>query len=156
MAKYQVKAMLNAPSEEGYNQTNDPKAYGDYQILTTAFEHNNMDVIEFVLNNYRYEGGAIEEHKSDMNIIIENNYDGFILLEKIEENFEDKLKQANENITTLVNRVVALTTLNVAECFKITILGGNRDCPDDTSCNYCNHKSKERYRKMLLEEYLVK
>ena len=152
MAKYQVKAMLNAPSEEGYNQTNDPKAYGDYQILTTAFEHNNMDVMQFVLNNYRYEGGAIEEHNADVNVFIEGNGDCFILLERI----DDKLSQANENIAVLVNEIVALKTTDIGHCFKRTLFDEPIDCPSDTSCGRCNHLTKERYRKMLMEQYIVK
>lgn len=152
MAKYQVKAMLNAPSEEGYYQTNDPKAYGDYQILTTAFEHNNMDVMQFVLNNYRYEGGPIEEHKADVNVLIENNDDAFILLERI----DDKLSQANDNIAELVNEIVALKTTDIGHCFKRTLFGEERDCPDDFSCGRCNHLTKKRYQKMLMEQYIVK
>lgn len=151
MAKYQVKAMLNAPSEEGYNQTNDPKAYGDYQILTTAFEHNNFDVMQFVLNNYRYEGGAIEEHKADVNILIEGNGDCFVLLERI----DDKLSQANENIAVLVNEVVALKTMDCGNCFKRTLLGEERNCPSDVNCGRCNHWAKERYRAMLMAQYIV-
>lgn len=152
MAKYQVKAMLNAPSEEGYNQTNDPKAYGDYRILTTAFEHNNMDVMEFVLNNYRYEGGAIEEHTADVNVLIEGNGECFILLERI----DDKLNQANDNIAELVNEIVVLKTMDSGNCFKCTLFGEERDCPDAFSCGRCNHLTKERYRKMLMAQYIVK
>lgn len=152
MAKYQVKAMLNAPSEEGYNQTNDPKAYGDYQILTTAFEHNDMDVMQFVLNNYRYEGGAIEEHNADVNVLIESNGDCFILLERI----DDKLNQANENIVELVNKIVALKTMDGGNCFKCTLFDEERDCPNDINCCRCNYLSKERYRKMLMAKYIVK
>lgn len=150
MAKYQVKAMLNAPSEEGYNQTNDPKAYGDYQILTTAFEHNDMDVMQFVLNKYRYEGGAIEEHNAEVNVLIEGNGDCFILLERI----DGKLHQANENIAELVNKIVALETMDDGNCFKCTLFGEERDC--DINCCRCNYLSKERYRKMLMEKYIVK
>ena len=152
MAKYQVKAMLNAPSEEGYNQTNDPKAYGDYQILTTAFEHNNMDVVQFVLNNYRYEGGAIEEHNADVNVLIEGNDDCFILLERI----DDKLNQANENIADLVNKIVGLATMDSGKCFKCTLFGEEKGCSTDVTCGRCNHLTKERYRKMLLAQYIVK
>ena len=152
MAKYQVKAMLNAPSEEGYNQTNDAKAYGDYQILTTAFEHNNMDVMQFVLDNYRYEGGAIEEHNADVNVLIEGNGDCFILLERI----DDKLNQANKNIAELVDTIVALDTTNYSNCYKVTLLGEGRDCPSDVSCDTCNYLSKELYRQKLLEQYIVK
>lgn len=151
MAKYQVKAMLNAPSEEGYNQANDPKAYGDYQILTAAFEHNNMAVMQFVLDNYRYEGGAIEEHNVDVNVLIEGNGDGFILLERI----DDKLSQANENIAKLVNEIVALETTDNGKCFKRTLFGEG-GCPSDANCGRCNRLSKERYHKMLMAQYIVK
>ena len=152
MAKYQVKALLNAPSEESYNQTNDPKAYGDYQILTTAFEHNNMDVMQFVLNNYRYEGGPIEEHKADVNVLIENDDDCFILLERI----DDKLNQANDNIAELVKTIVDLDTMNSGNCFKCTLFGEERDCPNDISCNMCNFLTKKRYHQKLLNKYIVK
>jgi hypothetical protein len=144
--------MLNAPSEEGYNQTNDANAYGDYQILTTAFEHNNRDVMQFVLNKYRYEGGAIEEHNADVNVLIENNDDCFILLERI----DDKLNQANKNIAELVDTIVALDTRNYSNCYKVTLLGEKRDCSRDISCDTCNYLSKELYRKKLLEQYIVK
>lgn len=125
MAKYQVKAMLNAPSEEGYNQTNDPKAYGDYQILTTAFEHNNMDVVQFVLNNYRYEGGAIEEHNADVNILIENNDDCFILLERI----EDNLHQLCNDIVVLANEIVSLSTFDNGKLFQTNTICREKRLP---------------------------
>ena len=125
MAKYQVKAMLNAPSEEGYNQTNDPKAYGDYQILTTAFEHNNIDVMQFVLNNYRYEGGAIEEHNADVNVLIEGNDDCFILLERI----DDKLNQLKNDIAELVNEIVSLSTLDNGTLFRTNTICREKRLP---------------------------
>ena len=125
MAKYQVKAMLNAPSEEGYNQTNDPKAYGDYQILTTAFEHNNMDVMQFVLNNYRYEGGPIEEHNADVNVLIEGNDDCFILLERI----DDKLNQLKNDIAELVNEIVSLSTLDNGILFRTNTICREKKLP---------------------------
>lgn len=125
MAKYQVKAMLNAPSEEGYNQTNDPKAYGDYQILTTAFEHNNIDVMQFVLNNYRYEGGPIEEHNADVNVLIEGNDDCFILLERI----DDKLNQLKNDIAELVNEIVSLSTLDNGILFRTNTICREKKLP---------------------------
>ena len=156
MAKYQVKAVLNAPSEEGYTQTTDPQAYADYQILLLAVEHNKNEILEYVLNNYRYEGGPIEEHNSDKDIIIEYNNDGFILLEKIGIDYKDKLYQANENIAKLVNRVVGFATLDCHNCFKVTLFNEDRDCPEDMSCGHCNYLAKERYREMLLDKYIVK
>ena len=125
MAKYQVKAMLNAPSEEGYNQTNDPKAYGDYQILTTAFEHNNIDVMQFVLNNYRYEGGAIEEHNADVNVLIEGNDDCFILLERI----DDKLNQLKDDIAELINEIVSLSALDNGILFRTNTICREKRLP---------------------------
>ena len=83
MAKFQVKAMLLAPSDEGYTCVTDPKAYGDFKILETAYKYNNLDVMELVLNNYRYDNGAVEEHKSDAKTIIEYSGDGFCLLERV-------------------------------------------------------------------------
>lgn len=152
MADYQVKAMLNAPSEEGYNQTNDPKTYGDYQILLTAFDNDNMDVLKFVLDNYRYDDGPIEEHPTDADVIVEYNDDGFILLEKI----DDAISRANENIEMLVDEVVSLKTMDIGNCFKRTLFDEERDCPDAFSCGRCNHLTKERYRQMLLNKYIVK
>lgn len=84
MAKYQVKAMLLAPSDEGYTFVTDPKAYGDYKILQVAYDYNNFDVLEFVLENYRYDNGAIEEHNTDVDVLIEYMGDGFCLMEKVE------------------------------------------------------------------------
>jgi hypothetical protein len=113
-----------------------------------------MDVMQFVLNNYRYDCGAIEEHNADVNAIIEDNGDCFILLERIE--IDEKLNQANDNIAELVNEIVALKTMDSGNCFKFTLFGEERDCPDSFSCGRCNHLTKERYRKMLLAQYIVK
>ena len=85
MAKYQITAMLNAPSAEGYDEVSNPKAYADYKILETAFEYANSDVMCFILENYRYTDGPIEEHKHiNEECIIENNADCFCLLERID------------------------------------------------------------------------
>lgn len=85
MAKYQITAMLNAPSAEGYDEVSDPKAYADYKILETAFEYANIDVMRFILENYRYTDGSIEEHKHiDAEYFIEGNADCFCLLERID------------------------------------------------------------------------
>ena len=111
-----------------------------------------MDVVQFVLNNYRYEGGAIEEHNADVNVLIEGNDDCFILLERI----DDKLNQANENIVELVNEIVGFATMDSGNCFKCTLFGEERDCPKNVSCSKCNHLTKERYREMLLAQYIVK
>lgn len=84
MAKYQVKAMLLAPSEDGYTQQTDPKAFRDFKILEMAFKNEDFDTMQFVLNDYRYDNGSIEEHKDvENNVLIEGNDDAFYLLEKI-------------------------------------------------------------------------
>lgn len=85
MAKYQITAMLNAPSAEGYDEVSDPKAYGDYKILETAFEYANSDVMRFILENYHYTCGPIEEHKNiNAEYFVEGNDDCFCLLERID------------------------------------------------------------------------
>ena len=85
MAKYQITAMLNAPSAEGYDEVSNPKAYGDYKVLETAFEYAKSDIMRFILENYRYDGGPIEEHKYiDAEYFIEGNADCFYLLERID------------------------------------------------------------------------
>lgn len=84
MAKYQVKAMLLAPSEDGYTQQTDPKAFRDFKILEMAYKNEDFDTMQFVLNDYRYDNGSIEEHKDvESNILIEGDDDAFYLLEKI-------------------------------------------------------------------------
>jgi hypothetical protein len=85
MAKYQITAMLNAPSKEGYDEISDPKAYGDYKVLETAFEYAKSDIMRFILENYRYDGGPIEEHKRiDADFFVEGNEDCFCLLERVD------------------------------------------------------------------------
>ena len=85
MAKYQITAMLNAPSAEGYDEVSNPKAYGDYKVLETAFEYAKSDIMRFILENYRYDDGPIEEYKYiDAEYFIEGNADCFYLLERID------------------------------------------------------------------------
>lgn len=94
MAKYQIKAMLLAPSEDGYTQQTDPKAFRDFKILEMAYKNEDFDTMEFVLNDYRYDNGSIEEHKDvEKNILIEGDDDAFYLLEKINTT-EDMVKQS--------------------------------------------------------------
>lgn len=85
MAKYQITAMLNAPSAEGYDEISDPKAFADYKILEVAFENAYAELMYLILDNYRYTDGPIEEHKdSNAEYIIEGSADCFCLLERIE------------------------------------------------------------------------
>lgn len=94
MAKYQVKAMLLAPSEDGYTQQTDPKAFRDFKILEMAYKNEDFDTMQFVLNDYRYDNGSIEEHKNvESNVLIEGDNDAFYLLEKIN-TMEDIAKQS--------------------------------------------------------------
>ena len=110
-----------------------------------------MDVLKFVLDNYRYNGGAIEEHPTDADVLVEFNDDGFILLEKI-----DSISRANENIEMLVDEIVALKTRDSHNCFKCTLFDEERDCPCEINCAKCNNLTKERYRQMLLNQYIVR
>lgn len=85
MAKYQTTAMLNAPSVDGYDEVSDPKAFADYMVLETAFEYANIDVMRFILENYRYTDGSIEEYRhTNVEYIIEGYADCFCLLERID------------------------------------------------------------------------
>ena len=94
MAKYQVKAMLLAPSEDGYTQQTDPKAFRDFKILEMAYKNEDFDTMQFVLNDYRYDNGSIEEHKNvESNVLIEGDNDVFYLLEKVN-TMEDMEKQS--------------------------------------------------------------
>lgn len=94
MAKYQVKAMLLAPSEDGYTQQTDPKAFRDFKILEMAYKNEDFDTMQFVLNDYRYDNGSIEEREDvEYNVLIEGDDDAFYLLEKIN-TMEDMAKQS--------------------------------------------------------------
>ena len=71
---------------------------------------------------------------------------------------ERKLKQANENIEYLVDAYILQKTKNYDGCcLRITLLGKNRakDC-NSKSCVQCCNETKQKYREMLLEQYLVK
>lgn len=71
---------------------------------------------------------------------------------------EGKLKQANENIEYLVDAYISQKTRNNDGCcFRITLLGEDRlDNCNDVSCVQCCQNAKQRYREMLLKQYLVK
>lgn len=69
---------------------------------------------------------------------------------------ENKLEQANENITELIDKVVDLSAPDNGLCLKVCLLGGDRDCCNDVSCHECNNLSKAKYRNWLIEQYIVK
>ena len=71
---------------------------------------------------------------------------------------ENKLKQANENIEYLIDALIRQETKNYDGCcLRITLFGEDRrnDC-EKISCYQCCQETKKRYKKMLLEQYLVK
>lgn len=71
---------------------------------------------------------------------------------------ENKIQQANNNITELVNKIVSKEIADKGHCCLKAILfdENNRDCDDDLTCSACNYQAAQRYKEMLLEKYLVK
>ena len=84
MAKYQIKAALFAPSGN-YDETTDPKAVADFKALDKAYESNDFESMESILSNYELENGAVEEHDTNADLIVDCDADGYYLLEKIRE-----------------------------------------------------------------------
>ena len=84
MAKYQIKAALLAPSGN-YDETTDPKAVADFKALDMAYESNDIESMESILSNYELENGAVEEHDTNADLIVDCDADGYYLLEKIRE-----------------------------------------------------------------------
>ena len=80
MAKYQIKAALLAPSGN-YDET----AVADFKALDKAYESNDIESMESILSNYELENGAIEEHDTNADLIVDCDADGYYLLEKIRE-----------------------------------------------------------------------
>ena len=84
MAKYQIKAVLLAPSGN-YDETTDPKAVADFKALDKAYVSNDVESMESILSNYELENGAVEEHDNDADLIVDCDKDGYYLLRKIRE-----------------------------------------------------------------------
>lgn len=84
MAKYQIIAVLLTPSGN-YTETECPKGYADYMALDKAYETNDFDSMESILSNYEIENGAVEEHDTNADHIVDCDADGFYLLRKISE-----------------------------------------------------------------------
>ena len=84
MAKYQIKAALLAPSGN-YDETTDPKAVADFKALDKAYESDDVESMESILSNYELENGAVEEHDTNADLIVDCDADGYYLLEKIRE-----------------------------------------------------------------------
>ena len=84
MAKYQIIAVLLTPNGN-YPETECPKGYTDYMALDKAYETNDFDSMESILSNYEIENGAVEEHDTNADYIVDCDADGFYLLRKISE-----------------------------------------------------------------------
>lgn len=84
MAKYQIIAVLLTPSGN-YTETECPKGYADYMALDKAYETDDFDSMESILSNYEIENGAVEEHDTNADHIVDCDADGFYLLRKISE-----------------------------------------------------------------------
>ena len=84
MAKYQIIAVLLTPSGN-YTETECPKGYADYMALDKAYENDDFDSMESILSNYEIENGAVEEHDTNADYIVDCDADGFYLLRKISE-----------------------------------------------------------------------
>ena len=70
---------------------------------------------------------------------------------------ENKIQEANNNITELVNKIVSMQIADKGHyCLKEVLLDENRECDDELTCSACNFRAAQRYKEMLLEKYLVK
>ena len=84
MAKYKMIAALLTPNGD-YTKTAYPKVYADFMALDKAYESNDIESMESILSNYELENGAIEEHDTNADLIVDCDADGYYLLEKIRE-----------------------------------------------------------------------
>lgn len=70
---------------------------------------------------------------------------------------EDKLQRANDNITELVDKLAGLALAdNRGNCLKVVLFDEDRNCEEELTCSSCNYQTFQRYKKMLLDKYLVK
>lgn len=79
MAKFQIKAVLLTPNG---NYT-DKEGINDFNTLNEAFENNDNETLYNTLSKYKIENGAIEEHDTNADFIVDCDADGFYFLEKI-------------------------------------------------------------------------
>ena len=77
-------AALLSPNGD-YTKTAYPKAYADFMALDKAYESNDIESMESILSNYELENGAVEEHDTNADLIVDCDADGYYLLEKIRE-----------------------------------------------------------------------
>ena len=73
-------------------------------------------------------------------------------------NGKDKLEIANDNIRTLIDKIVANIAYNKQGlCLKVTTLGESRNCTNfDYDCYKCNQHSLQMIKEGLLKAYIVK
>lgn len=73
-------------------------------------------------------------------------------------NGKDKLEIANDNIRTLIDKIVANIEYNhKGLCLKVTTLGESPKCETfDSDCYICNMHSLQMIKEGLLKAYIVK
>ena len=70
---------------------------------------------------------------------------------------ENKIQQANNNITELVNKIVSMEVADKGHCcLQVVLFYENRVCDEEVTCSVCNYRAAQRYKEMLLEKYIVK
>jgi hypothetical protein len=84
MEKYRIVAVLLTPNGN-YDEKSSPKAVADFNALESAWEKQDIDTMLNILTDYCILNGAIEEHDSNADIIVDCDADGFYLLRKISE-----------------------------------------------------------------------
>jgi hypothetical protein len=85
MAYYQYTNVLLCPSPYGYDEKSDPKAYADFMAIVKAYEKEDYETIHDILMRYEVKDGAIEEHDTNADWIVDVDLDGSYLLTKISE-----------------------------------------------------------------------
>lgn len=73
-------------------------------------------------------------------------------------NEKDKLEIANDNIRTLIDKILAnIAYDNQGLCLKVTTLGESRNCTKfDYDCYKCNQHSLKMIKEGYIKEYIVK
>jgi DUF2075 family protein len=73
-------------------------------------------------------------------------------------NGKDKLEMANDNIRTLIDKIVDNIAYNrQGLCLKVTNLGESRNCTKfDYNCDKCNQHSLKMIKEGYIKEYIVK
>ena len=65
---------------------------------------------------------------------------------------ENKLQEANYNITELVNKIVSMEVADKGHCcLQVVLFDDNWVCYEEVSCDVCNYRAAQRYKEMLLE-----